>query len=88
MSMYDRIMALLFERYATNNGNLTKCDENDIHLSEAIEELFDSMGYKEAMYSIEYNSLFDNPSIEVGYVSVAWIEADELHHEVFDYTVL
>ena len=58
---------------------------NDKSLEEEIEKILTNFNIK---YSIDSNTLFDSPSYECGYISIAWIdENNNLGHTVFEWTV-
>lgn len=53
-------------------------DEEDNQLTDALEEAFKEFNIDQ--YSIVQDECFENPGIETGVVSVAWIENRELNH--------
>lgn len=59
-------------------------DEEDNQLTDALEEAFKEFNIDQ--YSIIQDECFENPCVETGVVSVAWIENGELNHYNIIYT--
>lgn len=51
--------------------------------SEAIADLFHANGFTSENFSVEQSTWSVSPSVDEGYVSVAWCENGKLYHEVF-----
>lgn len=75
--MEKKISELLEERFSGYNDVIIPYDENDVSVTEAIEELFEENGIEQ--YDTESIEAFENPGVTIDAVSVAWIEDGELH---------
>ena len=81
--MFDKIDAMLEERFSSEEGSLRPYDDNGIHIATAIEGLFEAENFKKTCYSVEHDVVFSSPAVDVAYVSVAFIEWGRLHHAVY-----
>lgn len=72
-----KINELLEERFSGYNDVIIPYDENNISVTEAIEKLFEENSIEQ--YNAESIEVFENPSVTIDTVSVAWIEDGELH---------
>lgn len=62
----------------TRHGTLHLYDEEDNQLTDTLEEAFKEFNIDQ--YSVITDECFENPGIETGVVSVAWIENKLLNH--------
>ena len=85
--MLKKINTLIEERFMHYGDYVTLYDENDVSLPDAIIQLFEEEEFLEKEYSVITETVFDNPAIEVGYVSVAFIDYGHLHHETYSYEI-
>lgn len=85
--MLEKINNLIKERFMHYGDYITLYDENDVALPDAIIELFEKEEFLEQEYSIITETVFDNPAIEVGYISVAFVDYGRLHHETYAYEI-
>ena len=81
--MFQKIEDLLNERFANGDGSYDKYDENDVYIGDAIEKLFKEEGFEEDEFSVECDILFSNPAIDVGYLSIAYVDWGKLQHTVY-----
>ena len=58
-------------------------DEEDNQLTDALEEVFKEFNIDQ--YSVIADECFENPGVEAGAVSVAWIENKSLNHYIIIY---
>ena len=81
--MFNKIDAMLEERFYTEESGLLSYDDNGVHIATAIEELFEAEGFEKTNYSIDHDVVFSSPALDVAYVSVAFVEDGKLHHTVY-----
>ena len=81
--MFQKIEDLINERFANGDGSYDKYDENDVYIGDAIEKLFKEEGFEEDEFSVECDILFSNPAIDVGYLSIAYVDWGKLQHTVY-----
>lgn len=51
--------------------------------SEVIADLFHANGFTDENFSVEQSTWSVSPSVDEGYVSIAWYENGKLYHEVY-----
>lgn len=81
--MFNKIDAMLEERFSSGESGLRPYDDNGVHIATAIEELFEAEGFEKTEYSIEHDVVFSSPAVDVAYVSVAFIDFGKLYHTVY-----
>ena len=81
--MFNKIDAMLEERFSSGESGLRPYDDNGVHIATAIEELFETEGFEKTEYSVEHDVVFSSPAVDVAYVSVAFIDWGKLHHTVY-----
>lgn len=82
----------VFDTFTDYEGNLRPWfddDGNEVALEEAINNVFVEYPDEAAQYNVEVETLFENPSYIVGYISIAWTNEDgELWHETHQWEVV
>ena len=58
-------------------------NEDGEYVGDALEQLFKDEGFEPHDFSIEIETVFSSPSIDVGYISIAFIDWGRLHHTVY-----
>lgn len=81
--MFNKIDAMLEERFSSGECGLRPYDDNGVHIATAIEELFEAEGFEKTDYSVDHDVVFSSPAVDVAYVSVAFIDQGKLHHTVY-----
>ena len=81
--MFNKIDAMLEERFSSEESGLRPYDDNGVYIATAIEELFESEGFEKTDYSVEHDVVFSSPAVDVAYVSVAFVDCGKLHHTVY-----
>lgn len=81
--MFNKIDAMLEERFSSGESGLRPYDDNGVHIATAIEELFEAEGFEKTEYSVEHDVVFSSPAVDVAYVSVAFIDWGKLQHTVY-----
>ena len=81
--MFNKIDAMLEERFSSGERGLRLYDDNGVHIATAIEELFEAEGFEKTDYSVDHDVVFSSPAVDVAYVSVAFIDWGKLHHTVY-----
>lgn len=81
--MFNKIDAMLEERFAFGESGLKPYDDNGVYIATAIEELFEAEEFEKGDYSVESDVVFSSPAVDVAYVSVAFIDFGKLHHTVY-----
>ena len=81
--MFNKIDAMLEERFCNGETGLRPYDDNGVHIATAIEELFEAEEFEKTEYSVEHDVVFSSPAVDVAYVSVAFIDFGKLHHTVY-----
>ena len=83
MSMIEKIDKMLEERFACGEDGLRKYDDDGVHIAYAIEELFEEEEFFSADYSVECETIFSSPAVDLTYVSIAFLDWGKLHHTVY-----
>ena len=81
--MNQKIEDLLNERFSNGDGSYDSYDENDVYIGDALEQLFREEEFEDGEFSIESDILFSNPSIDIGYLSIAYVDWGKLQHIVY-----
>ena len=81
--MFNKIDAMLEERFSSGESGLRPYDDNGVHIATAIEELFEAEGFGKTDYSVDHDVVFSSPAVDVAYVSVAFVDWGKLHHAVY-----
>ena len=81
--MFNKIDAMLEERFFSEESGLRPYDDNGINIATAIEELFEAEGFGKTDYSVDHDVVFSSPALDVAYVSVAFIDQGKLYHTVY-----
>ena len=81
--MFNKIDAMLEERFSSGERGLRPYDDDGVHIATAIEELFEAEGFEKTDYSVEHDVVFSSPAVDVAYVSVAFVDWGKLHHTVY-----
>lgn len=79
--MFDEIEEMFEARFIHNNC-IHKYDNNGVHIVNAIAEIL-SAEFSVKEYSIDMDTVFENPDYEVSYLSVAYICGGRLEHNVY-----
>jgi hypothetical protein len=80
--MREKIYAAL-ESFEDENGILYWYNNEGVHISDAIDQVFEDEDYDSEEYSIDSEVVFSSPAVDAGYISVAWIDWGKLHHETY-----
>lgn len=63
-----------------------KWNDNGIRLYDTLENIL--IENKINTYSIESEDLFDSPGMEIGYISLAWLEDNDFNHITFGTVIM
>ena len=85
MKMFERINKIIDERYS-DEERITLYDKDGIHLAEAIESMLEKESTI-SQYSVDYSQVYDNPSVEIYYFSIAYVEDGVLEHFTYEIKV-
>lgn len=85
--MFDKIDTMLEERFSYENDEyaLRPYDNEGISLESAITKLFEDEGFAKEDFSVEMSTVFSSPALDVGYVSIAYMDWGKLHHDVYEF---
>ena len=75
------IEAVKNDFYYEDGEYIGRYDKDGNGIFEVIDNYFEENDYQ---YSIETDCLFESTFFAVGYLSIAWIEEDGLHHQVIN----
>ena len=78
--MFDEINEMIESRFM-HDDRILKYDENEIYITDAIAEML-STEPSVSDYSIDMDIVFENPSCELSYLSIAYIYNGQLEHNV------
>ena len=70
----NSIIDMVEERFAADEYVIRKYDDNNVSLSDALENLLTKMNCNQ--YKIDSDFGFESIGYETGYVFIAWIEPD------------
>ena len=79
--MFDKIEEMIEARFTRDNC-IHKYDDNEVYITDAISEMLSAeSAVKE--YSIDMDTVFENPGCELSYLSIALICDGKLEHNVY-----
>lgn len=78
--MFDKIEKLIEDQYTQEDGRIIKYDTNETYICDAIEKLIQSNSDTIKQYSLDCETVFENPGCEYSYLTIAYIESGKLEH--------
>ena len=87
MSMYEKIDNLIASKFSVEEDEeaILLYSEDGEYIGTALENLFIAEGYEPHEFSIDIDTVFSSPSVDAGYISIAFIDWGKLHHTVYRY---
>ena len=85
--MYQKIDNLIATKFGDNENEETILLYNNEgeYIGDALEQLFKEEGYEPEEFSIEIATVFSSPSVDTGYISIAFLDWGKLHHTVYNF---
>ena len=82
--MLKEIEKMLEERFGYPNDTVyCPTDANDIDIFDAVVQMFIDKEFPAEDFSVEYETVFESTALDIGVLSVAFIDWGKLYHENF-----
>lgn len=83
--MYKKIDNLIATKFGDieNDEVILLYNEEGEYIGDALEQLFKNEGFEDGEFSIDIDTVFSSPSVDAGYISIAFIDWGKLHHTVY-----